>query len=736
MEVIVWLFLCQEQLNEVDINDLIIYCFDEKTGEMVPQATIIDESSGIVTATLPNSNSNDIVSAQTLAFNGMVSAQNWAGTHEQSRKIVVSNVQAQNTTVNVAFVIDSEYSNQDSLDIFKTNITNTLLGLMEKSNIRVVFLESRNNENVEIDQLSYSKTGNYYARQGLRNRIAYSFDNMTPANKTPTLDGLLGSIQSGLVSGSEMLDNYKIQGADYNEYALFYTRHSGYFTDNDSILIQMGNTTGLVVGQATPESVIAYDDSNVEPLITFLFEGGNADVPQEEIGQSSWLLMQGADNNPDDVTILQKLLITHGYLEMPDGTDFGTFGPLTKKAVEDYQRDNRLDVDGIVGKNTWMALNKWDTSDMLWDYGKGQPNRETWTYRYTLNSPFYFWLDPGVELTSPTVETRLKPGEKLSIEGYGRYCHHIALFINGEWVKTAYDNTPLDTYILMDYDIDAHGIYEIQLKGRNVPNGDDDTTLVSTEIVEAIVPINFAKQDDDAPIRVTQVGTTIYFHVDVGFDDSSEWYGLNYKDLAIEGFKLWEGNVEYDGFNYQIKINLNELSEDEAMDMVMKGGRGGQHLQGGIYMYDYDMIYTLISINFRLDQSARYESISIDDWNVNSPSSIYLGVEDKPTANMFKNTAAHEFGHALGLQDAYIHFLKKIRANDNKIPKDVYINGVEYNDIMWGNDRIGVSVVTDLNRKMVLDAFVENRHQGYIDEFVEDEWQNLRLHVHKNRHIP
>ena len=48
--------------------------------------------------------------------------------------------------------------------------------------------------------------------QGLRNRIAYSFDNMTPANKTPTLDGLLGAIQSGLVSGSEMLDNYKIQG--------------------------------------------------------------------------------------------------------------------------------------------------------------------------------------------------------------------------------------------------------------------------------------------------------------------------------------------------------------------------------------------------------------------------------------------------------------------------------------------------------------------------------------------
>ncbi|MDQ2085761.1 peptidoglycan-binding domain-containing protein [Herbivorax sp. ANBcel31] len=716
---------------------MIIYWLNEETGEMVPQATRIDESSGIVTATLPNTDSSNTVSAQTLASNGMLTAQNWGVTHEQSRKIVVSNVQSQNRAVNVAFVIDSEHSDQDALDKFETNITSTLLGLMEKTNIRVVFLESRDGENIKIDQVSHSRTSNRYAREGLRTRIAHNFNNIEPVNKTLDPDGLLGQIQSGLVSGSEMLDEYTVQGADYNEYALFYTRHSGYFSETESILAQMGNTTGLVVGQATNESVIAYNDSNVEPLVNFLFEGGNANVPQEDIGQPSWLLIQGADNDPDDVTILQKLLVTHGYLEMPDGVDFGTFGPLTKAAVEGYQRDNRnLEIDGIVGKNTWMELVSWDTDDMLWDYGKGQPNRETWTYRYTLNNLFYHWQSPDVELTSPTVETRLKPGEKLEIIGSGRDCHHIALFINGEWVKTAYDNTPLDTYILMDYDIDAHGIYDIQLKGRSVPNGDDDTTLASTEIVEAIVPINFAKQDDDAPIRVTQVGTTIYFHVDVGFDDRSEWAGLNYKDLAIEGFKLWEGNVEYDGFDYEIKINLNELSDDEVTDMVMKGGRGGEHLQGGIYMYDYDMVYTLISRRFECLQSARYENISIDDWNVNSPSSIYLGVEDEPTANMFRNTAAHEFGHALGLQDAYIHFLNKIRANDNKIPEDVHINGVEYNDIMWGNDRIGVSVVTDLNRKMVLDAFVENRHQGYIDEFVEDEGSRRTFDVHKNRHIP
>jgi peptidoglycan hydrolase-like protein with peptidoglycan-binding domain len=34
----------------------------------------------------------------------------------------------------------------------------------------------------------------------------------------------------------------------------------------------------------------------------------------------------------------------------------GTFGPVTKTAVEQFQRDSGLDVDGIVGPATWAAL--------------------------------------------------------------------------------------------------------------------------------------------------------------------------------------------------------------------------------------------------------------------------------------------------------------------------------------------------------------------------------------------
>ena len=54
-----------------------------------------------------------------------------------------------------------------------------------------------------------------------------------------------------------------------------------------------------------------------------------------------------------DVTELQKLLNQNGYSLKEDGI----FGDKTQAAVKDYQQKNNLSVDGIVGTNTWGALN-------------------------------------------------------------------------------------------------------------------------------------------------------------------------------------------------------------------------------------------------------------------------------------------------------------------------------------------------------------------------------------------
>lgn len=55
------------------------------------------------------------------------------------------------------------------------------------------------------------------------------------------------------------------------------------------------------------------------------------------------------------VTLLQTMLIQRGYNVGATGAD-GKFGNATLAAVKDFQKNNGLVVDGVVGKNTWTAL--------------------------------------------------------------------------------------------------------------------------------------------------------------------------------------------------------------------------------------------------------------------------------------------------------------------------------------------------------------------------------------------
>ena len=68
-------------------------------------------------------------------------------------------------------------------------------------------------------------------------------------------------------------------------------------------------------------------------------------------GLSPWpLVRQGDRNHP--VQTLQELLREAGYPLTVDGS----FGPLTDQAVRSFQQANHLNVDGIVGPQTWGAL--------------------------------------------------------------------------------------------------------------------------------------------------------------------------------------------------------------------------------------------------------------------------------------------------------------------------------------------------------------------------------------------
>lgn len=67
-------------------------------------------------------------------------------------------------------------------------------------------------------------------------------------------------------------------------------------------------------------------------------------------GSAHPLLAEG-DTGPD-VEELQRLLTASGF---PCDAD-GDFGPLTNRAVRDFQASRHLSVDGVVGPQTWGAL--------------------------------------------------------------------------------------------------------------------------------------------------------------------------------------------------------------------------------------------------------------------------------------------------------------------------------------------------------------------------------------------
>jgi peptidoglycan hydrolase-like protein with peptidoglycan-binding domain len=66
----------------------------------------------------------------------------------------------------------------------------------------------------------------------------------------------------------------------------------------------------------------------------------------------SFPVLQPGDRGPT-VTKLQERLATAGF---DPGAADGNFGPRTEQAVRAYQTSRRLDVDGIVGRQTWTAL--------------------------------------------------------------------------------------------------------------------------------------------------------------------------------------------------------------------------------------------------------------------------------------------------------------------------------------------------------------------------------------------
>ena len=92
------------------------------------------------------------------------------------------------------------------------------------------------------------------------------------------------------------------------------------------------------------------------------FQSKNGLVVDGVVGRNTWMSL--LNDNVDKITLrrgarssgvwfLQKLLLSYLY---PIGTIDGILGSQTENQVREFQRENDLVVDGVVGRNTWNAL--------------------------------------------------------------------------------------------------------------------------------------------------------------------------------------------------------------------------------------------------------------------------------------------------------------------------------------------------------------------------------------------
>lgn len=119
-----------------------------------------------------------------------------------------------------------------------------------------------------------------------------------------------------------------------------YTKESAYLREGDILVTARAGHTVVVLNDGAKAGDNAPGAPNEE--------GDTVEVTLN-------MLKRGSIGN--QVWSLQALLIAKGYDLGKYGLD-GEFGGDTEKAVKDFQQRYSLDVDGIVGKDTWSKLLK------------------------------------------------------------------------------------------------------------------------------------------------------------------------------------------------------------------------------------------------------------------------------------------------------------------------------------------------------------------------------------------
>ncbi len=204
-------------------------------------------------------------------------------------------------------------------------------------------------------------------------------------------------------------------------------------------------------------------------------------------------------------------------------------------------------------------------------------------------------------------------------------------------------------------------------------------------------------------IQVEKNTITITAHVyfDAYYDLLFPGTKITYKDLIVKGIEEnWSGmyiGTEYDfidGMPINVVTNVISYDRDHRCDMNQ--------------LCLYYMVYVK-DIGCYYKPSAENILPSEELWRVTNPmGNIHISPSKGDTQNDYECVAAHEFGHALGLNDLYP------KANGFDAHKDDEIlcksGELSKNQIMWTNHNVSLNDI-----EMVIQAFSENKWQQYYN---------------------
>ena len=111
-----------------------------------------------------------------------------------------------------------------------------------------------------------------------------------------------------------------------------------------------------------PANITGTFDATTEQAVKDFQQGAGLSV-DGIVGPMTWHALPADPNTPvlscgasgAVVTALQKGLQKHATPATDPGAVDGDFGPMTEAAVKAYQQDRGVQVDGVVGDQTWWA---------------------------------------------------------------------------------------------------------------------------------------------------------------------------------------------------------------------------------------------------------------------------------------------------------------------------------------------------------------------------------------------